>query len=90
MHRVISREKTGREEKGREKEGRSKDALRSRLFFFFFLMSHREEGDIKENRKQRAGAFYFTVSTAPLLLKKIAGWFCASDGTLIVVLVNEA
>lgn len=87
MHSVISREKTGREETGREKEGRSKDALRSRLFF---LMSHREEGDIKENRKQRAGAFYFTVSTAPLLLKKIAGWFCASDGTLIVVLVNEA
>lgn len=86
MHSVISREKTGREEKGREKEGRSKDALRSRLFFF-----NEPPGGRGHKRKQKAKSrcilFHgFHRSSTP---EKIAGWFCASDGTLIV-LVNEA
>lgn len=67
----------------REKRDRKKIKRCFKESAGIFLMSNREEKDIKENRKQRTSTLDSAVSTSPLL--KDSKWLDVSVGTLIVL-----
>lgn len=74
----------------RKREGRKIKGCSKEYFFFFFNEPPGGRGH-KRKEKAKSTCIYFISLFPPLLYSwNIASLFCASDGTLVVVLVNEA